>query len=188
MFGNFPLLHPAPLTLALLAPSANAEIAVVLDSNDDDISLIDTATYREIKRVPIGKEPHHLIATPDNRYPIIGLAGEDSVEVLAAHDGKTPQKLKTGAARTTSCRWTTAGTCFSRTAWPTTSRSSTWQRSRSSRAFQCRTVRTAWNSQGRRRTLGHDPLDQPRERDRHEDQEGQALDPRRALVARALFS
>jgi len=58
--------------LLLAAPATNAEVAVVLNSLDDSISLIDTATYREIKRVPIGKEPHHLIPTPDNRFLIVG--------------------------------------------------------------------------------------------------------------------
>lgn len=58
--------------LGLLATAVQAEVAVVLNSNDDDISLIDTTTYQELKRVLIGKGPHHLIPTPDDRYLIVG--------------------------------------------------------------------------------------------------------------------
>ncbi len=64
------------------ASGTAAEVAVVLNSNDDDISLIDTATYREIKRVPIGKGPHHLIPTPDNRYLIVGNTNSNDLVYL----------------------------------------------------------------------------------------------------------
>lgn len=93
MFGNFPLLYPALLALALLASSACAEIAVVLNSNDDDISLIDTATYREIKRVPIGKGPHHLIATPDNRFLVIGNTTSNELVYLDPLTGAIAKRL-----------------------------------------------------------------------------------------------
>ncbi len=48
-------------------PLARAEMAIALNSGDDSISLIDTQTYLEVARTPIGKEPHHLMATPDDR-------------------------------------------------------------------------------------------------------------------------
>ncbi len=71
------------LLVVLVFPwAAYAEVAVVLNSKDDDMSLIDTASYKVIKRVPIGKEPHHLLPTPDNRYLVIAnAAGNDLVLV-----------------------------------------------------------------------------------------------------------
>ncbi len=71
------------LTVLLgFAAASQAEVAVVLNSNDDDMSLIDTATYEVVRRVPIGKEPHHLIATPDDRTLILAnAAGNDLVLV-----------------------------------------------------------------------------------------------------------
>lgn len=70
------------LLATVVAPTATAEMAVVLNSNDDDISLIDTATYQEVKRVPIGKGPHHLIATPDNRFLIVGNTASNDLVYL----------------------------------------------------------------------------------------------------------
>lgn len=51
------------VTIASASITGSKEVAIVLNSNDDDMSLIGTRTYREIKRVPIGQEPHHLINT-----------------------------------------------------------------------------------------------------------------------------
>lgn len=65
-----------------VTPGTAAEVAVVLNSNDDDISLIDTATYKEVKRVPIGKGPHHLIPTPDNRHLIVGNTNSNELVYL----------------------------------------------------------------------------------------------------------
>jgi YVTN family beta-propeller protein len=59
-----------------------AELAVVLNSKDDDMSLIDTGTYEVVRRVPLGKEPHHLMATPDDNMLIVAnAAGNDLVLV-----------------------------------------------------------------------------------------------------------
>ena len=60
--------------LSLPYHTAMAEIAFVLNSREDSVSLIDTEKYTEIRRVPIGKEPHHLMITPDNRQLIIANA------------------------------------------------------------------------------------------------------------------
>ncbi len=71
---------------------AVAEIAVVLNSNDDNFSLIDTQTYREIKRVPVGKGPHHLMATPDERFLIVGNTGSNDLIYLNRHNGEIAKR------------------------------------------------------------------------------------------------
>ena len=48
--------------------SAAPSIAIVLNSGDETLYLIDYQGQRQIKRVPIGKEPHHLMATPDDKF------------------------------------------------------------------------------------------------------------------------
>jgi len=47
------------------------ELVMVLNSRDDSMSLIDAHDYRELKRVPIGKGPHHLLPTPDKKYLVV---------------------------------------------------------------------------------------------------------------------
>ena len=51
----------------------------VLNSLDADISVIDPITWTEIKRLPTGKEPHHLYMTPDESSIIVANALADSL-------------------------------------------------------------------------------------------------------------
>ena len=77
-------------SLSLMLPAARAGYAYVLNSKDDDISLIDTKTYKVIRRIPAGKEPHHLIPTPDNtRLIVANAAGND----LVLYDPLTANRL-----------------------------------------------------------------------------------------------
>lgn len=89
------LLRFAALALAALAFAAPvaADIAIVLNSNDDGMSIIDTRTYREIKRVPIGKEPHHLIPTPDNRLVVVGNAMSSDLVFLDPPTGDIVRRV-----------------------------------------------------------------------------------------------
>ena len=47
---------------------------LVLNSQNANVSVIDPVTYKEIKRVPVGKEPHHLYLTPDNKSVMVANA------------------------------------------------------------------------------------------------------------------
>ena len=51
----------------------------VLNSQDASVSVIDPITWKEIKRLPTGKEPHHLYLTPDEKSLIIANALGDSL-------------------------------------------------------------------------------------------------------------
>ena len=77
------------VTSLVWAPPAGAEMAIALNSGDDSISLIDTQTYQEVARTPIGKEPHHLMATPDDRYLIVANAAGNELVFLDPVSGKT---------------------------------------------------------------------------------------------------
>ena len=39
----------------------------VLNSLDASVSVIDPQRFVEVKRIPVGKEPHHLYLTPDRK-------------------------------------------------------------------------------------------------------------------------
>ncbi|GAB3646111.1 YVTN family beta-propeller repeat protein [Ramlibacter alkalitolerans] len=67
------LLVSTGLALAQPAP------IFVLNSLDADISVIDPVTWKEIKRLPTGKEPHHLYMTPDEKSIIVANALADSL-------------------------------------------------------------------------------------------------------------
>lgn len=51
----------------------------VLNSLDATISVIDPVSFAETKRIPTGKEPHHLYLTPDEKSLIVANALGDSL-------------------------------------------------------------------------------------------------------------
>ncbi len=49
-----------------------ARLAFVLNSADASISEIDIDTRREVRRLPVLREPHHMATTPDGRSLVVG--------------------------------------------------------------------------------------------------------------------
>ncbi|MCJ7799728.1 MAG: YncE family protein, partial [Polaromonas sp.] len=60
---------PAPPALA-----AVAHPVFVLNSLDDSVSVVNPADWTETRRIPTGKEPHHLYMTPDEKSIIVANA------------------------------------------------------------------------------------------------------------------
>ena len=54
----------------------------VLNSLDASVSVIDPSQWKEIKRLPTGKEPHHLYMTPDEKSVIVANALADSLTFI----------------------------------------------------------------------------------------------------------
>lgn len=46
----------------------------VLNSQDADVSLIDPVSFQQVRRIPTGKEPHHLYLAPDEKTLIVANA------------------------------------------------------------------------------------------------------------------
>jgi len=63
----------------LLAAAAPPRPIFVLNSLDADISVIDPVSFKQIKRIPTGKEPHHLYLTPDDKSMVVANALGDSL-------------------------------------------------------------------------------------------------------------
>src|SRR5215468_1882714 len=56
------------LVFAVAVPvSAFANTVIVLNSDDDSMSVISGSDRKELSRVPIGRAPHHLMLTPDRQ-------------------------------------------------------------------------------------------------------------------------
>lgn len=83
-----------PALLLLVAGAAVAQPApiFVLNSLDADVSVIDASTWRETKRIPTGKEPHHLYMTPDEKSVIVANALADSLTFI---DPRTAEVQRT---------------------------------------------------------------------------------------------
>ena len=80
-------------TLAAAQAPARAENVIVLNSGDASVSLIDEATQQVVETVPVGKEPHHLIATPDNQSLIVANSVANNLVFLDPRSGKVQRWL-----------------------------------------------------------------------------------------------
>jgi YVTN family beta-propeller protein len=56
--------------------------------------MIDANTWQEIRRIPTGKEPHHLYFTPDEKSLIVANAGGDSLTFLDPRTGAVQRVIK----------------------------------------------------------------------------------------------
>jgi YVTN family beta-propeller protein len=73
------------LSLAAMVPPAFAAEpppVFVLNSLDANVSVIDPATWTETRRIPTGKEPHHLYLSPDEKSIIVANSAGDSLTFL----------------------------------------------------------------------------------------------------------
>jgi len=79
--------------LVVVSP-ALAGVVVVLNSGDATISLIDQDTRTEIRRYPVGKEPHHLMATPDGKSLIVANATSNDLMFLDPKTGEVQRRVR----------------------------------------------------------------------------------------------
>jgi YVTN family beta-propeller protein len=70
--------QPAPPVPVVKAPAP----IFVLNSLDGNVSVIDPVSWTETKRIPTGKEPHHLYLTPDEKSVIVANALSDSLTFI----------------------------------------------------------------------------------------------------------
>jgi YVTN family beta-propeller protein len=83
------------LSCALLAlGSAQANVVVVLNSRDATIQLLDQANYQDLSTIPVGKEPHHLMATPDNKSLIVASSVGNELIFLNPKSGQIQRTVK----------------------------------------------------------------------------------------------
>jgi YVTN family beta-propeller protein len=85
-------LRAALLTL-LCAAAARPETVLVADKDGDALLVFDTATGRVEKSIPVGGNPHEVIATADGRLAFTGNARSNTVSVVDLHAGKEIKRL-----------------------------------------------------------------------------------------------
>jgi len=73
--------------------AAGATTAVVLNSDDDSLSVIDSQNYKEISRTHVGRGPHHLIETRDGRTLIIAMSGSNELVLIDRASGVEKQRV-----------------------------------------------------------------------------------------------
>jgi len=66
----------------------------VLNSLDASVSVIDAQSFGELRRIPTGKEPHHLYLTPDEKSLLVANALSDSLLFIDPATGQVQRTLK----------------------------------------------------------------------------------------------
>ena len=83
------------LALALAAPCVQAANPLfVLNSQDANVSVIDPMTWTETKRIPTGKEPHHIYLTPDEKSLLVANATSDTLTFLDPRTAEVQRTVK----------------------------------------------------------------------------------------------
>ncbi len=83
----------ATLALACAAQTQTTPI-FVLNSLEASISVVDPQTWKEVQRIPTGKEPHHLYPTPDEKSVIVANALGDSLLFIDPHTGAVQRTVR----------------------------------------------------------------------------------------------
>jgi YVTN family beta-propeller protein len=75
--------------LAMLAPlPARADLLYVLNSGEASVSVLDPATRQELRRIPMLREPHHLVLAPGGRQLAIADSGGNEIHFVDAATGE----------------------------------------------------------------------------------------------------
>jgi YVTN family beta-propeller protein len=83
----------AAIALGLASLPAVATTAVILNSDDDSLSVIDGGSYAETARIHIGRGPHHLTVTPDGKNLIIAMSGGNELIFVDRATGTVKDRL-----------------------------------------------------------------------------------------------
>jgi YVTN family beta-propeller protein len=82
-----PLAAAAQPAAAAVVPAAAKPPIFVLNSLDATISVIDGSSLTEIRRLPTGKEPHHLYLSPDEKSLLVANAVGDTITLVDPRTG-----------------------------------------------------------------------------------------------------
>lgn len=82
------------LALGGLPLAVPAGTALVLNSTDESVSLVDTTSYAETGRLSLCKEPHHLLATPDDTSVVVACAVSNELVFLDPRTGREQRRVR----------------------------------------------------------------------------------------------
>ena len=86
------------LLLFLLAgfsarPAAAAGLAFVMNSDSASISVIDMSTLKELRRIPVLRQPHHVALSPDGKSILVGDTVGNQMLFIDPHTGVVQKRL-----------------------------------------------------------------------------------------------
>src|SRR3954466_9739393 len=94
MLRQFGKIFLSCICLLGAAQAAQANVVVVLNSRDATVQLLDQATGADNGTIAVGKEPHHLMSTPDNKSLIVASSVGNELIFLDPITGKIQRTVK----------------------------------------------------------------------------------------------
>jgi DNA-binding beta-propeller fold protein YncE len=88
-----PILCPNSFVFAQTSAPIEPKLAVILNSGDASVSLIDMPARKVVKTVAVGKEPHHLMMAPDQKTLLIANAAGNDVVLMNPASGELTGKI-----------------------------------------------------------------------------------------------
>lgn len=82
------------LSLVMAGGAARADSVLILNSDEASYSVLSRSTRTEIARHPVGREPHHLIVTPDGKEVLIGSTATNELLSLDIKTGERKRVVK----------------------------------------------------------------------------------------------
>ena len=84
---------PLMLSASMAGSAWAGGLAIVLNSGDATLSVLDMARETELRRVPVLREPHHVALSPDGADLLVGDAGANEVLFLDPHTGDIRRRV-----------------------------------------------------------------------------------------------
>ena len=84
---------PLALLSSMAGPARAGGLAIVLNSGDATLSVLDMAHETELRRVPVLREPHHAALSPDGADLLVGDAGANEMLFLDPHTGDIRRRV-----------------------------------------------------------------------------------------------
>lgn len=81
------------LLLLFASPAWANGIAIVINSGDATLSVLDGNTGAELRRVPVLREPHHFALSPDGKQLLVGDSGGNEMLFLDPHTGEIKRRM-----------------------------------------------------------------------------------------------
>jgi YVTN family beta-propeller protein len=78
----------AVLSLCIASAPARADMVYVLNSGDASISVVDVTTFTETRRIPLLREAHHMVLSPDGRDLVLGDSAANELIFLDPQTGE----------------------------------------------------------------------------------------------------
>lgn len=79
--------------LLLTGPAWAQGVAIVMNSGDASLSVVDMARGTELRRIPVLREPHHVVLSPDGRDLVVGDSSGNELLFLDPRTGDLKRRV-----------------------------------------------------------------------------------------------